>query len=243
MTRSEYDEQSKFISNKVLEIAREEFKVAVQTGTLTGIDEASIEDLLKVLYAYYSELNRCYSGGFISADINDIIEAVMLEYIRAKESPELFRNFSSSFSDIPLEKKVLITECHENFENSILDLNFDYTKEGLIPKILIKNPIYHFENLGNSGAFSILKKDKNDILTRITYFGKNGEILDSPTFSYFYFDSWHDEYPPYIEYSRPSEMPFSSDRIAKAIERIDCNELITDKQSENMINEFQTRGE
>lgn len=248
MAKGEYDEQAKFIADKVTTVAREELQAAAKDGTLRGIKQESIEGLIKIIKAYYEEYSRWKGGGVLSADINDVIEEVSKVYLYAKSNPELFRNYNLYSSGLSEDREALIKECYAKFESAISEIDIEFTDEILKrnkygTREYVESPKYQFGFLGIGSAFNIGAEDENGVPTRITYFDREGEFLETPRKEYYYNGKWDSEYPRDKIQARPNKMPFGIDRVAEGAKKINPNELIQGKSEKEKNSEISEIGE
>lgn len=187
-----YDEQAKFLADKLKEATLIELKTAASEGRLHWLKEESIEDLAEIIYLYYKEFNRPFESGLESADINDIIRVVFNLYIDIKKHPyDYMIPEGKKFSD---EWEKFIKECRAVFAKNVLGIDLKLQNKRLedcnYAPIVVENPKFQFAYVANSGGFAMGYENDKGIPVRFQYMDEFGRILDQPIETYYDSGYW-----------------------------------------------------
>ena len=192
---SQYDEQAKFLANKMKEIALIELRSAVDKEELRYLKAESVDTVAEIIYWYYMELNRPYGGGVVDTDINGVIEAALTSYKYAKAG-------RSSTTFLPNDEwKKLLDETETAFKNNVAGLNVELEgctledMQGQAPHLFVPSPTFSFPYIGNAAAFACDMHEKSGLVVREQYFDNNGRILQNPVVTYCVNGTWQEEPP------------------------------------------------
>ena len=192
--KGEFDEQSKFLAEKLKQAVVFELTEASKKGELKYITPEQIEAVAEIVYQYYAEYNKPYGGGAMRANINHVIEEALEAYVETKAGKE--DKIPSSRSDIIAAK--------EAFKKAILGINLtldpelkSFTSMGM-PHEFVTQPIYEFGWVGNAGSFSMARENEQGVPVREQYF-MDGVILPEPIVTYYVNGDWQSE-PPTRQY-------------------------------------------
>ncbi len=184
-------DQAIFLAKILKKLVLQELICAETRGDLKYIKSEQFNDISEIVYQYYSEYNRPYSGGAFRSDINNVIAASLKAYNKVKSGVKEEYYFVSN------ERKVIIENAIENFKKNVSDINIvldesklenmNFNESGIV---FVDNPIYMFAFLGTSGPFSVAYENEDNIPERIQYFDCDGNILSKPIVNYYIDGTW-----------------------------------------------------